>query len=71
MNNFIKVIVDVRGVGGVPETQINCLINDGGALACTTTLAIDHIKIQNTQREYKISTKYKSTKYKIQEIEKI
>ena len=65
---FDKVIVDLRWGGwwgGVPETQINCLINDVGALACTTTLAIDHIKIHNTQREYKIQ-KYKvqSKKYK-------
>ena len=36
---LLHIIVDTKK-GGSPETQINCLINDGGALACTTTLAI-------------------------------
>ena len=66
---FNKVIAYTREVvgGGVPETQINCLINDRGALACTTTWAIDHIKIHN-ELQYKIhNTKYKihNTQYKI------
>ena len=54
---------------GVPETQINWLINDGGALASTSTSAIDHTskyKIHNRNtKKIKRNTKHKSLKLKL------